>query len=182
MCFLALAVLTLLIASLVLLVRNRMVDHLINLPDEKEVVSIRAVAYLDKIGGTEPTPEFAVPRDYIPVILAVLKPATTYYRNGSSGFPPVCDLQIATNSQRLIEVRVEWSGQNLVRFTADGVHCRRSGPYCLRDGFGIDESLSLRALLEGIYFEQITHTKRKYLASVINDLEWSTGRRQLRNK
>jgi hypothetical protein len=53
----------------------------------------------------------------------------------------------------------------------------RSGPYCLRDDFGIDESARLLGLLLEIYREQSGHEKSKHLQWFVEDLEWSTGRR-----
>jgi hypothetical protein len=176
-CLLATAVLVVLFASLGQLIWNRNKPDEITLPDEREVVSIRAVAHGDLM-GMESTPEFAVPQEYIPVILGILNPAKTPAGVPESWFdPPFVDLQIAVRSGRVIKIQIGWSGQNPLCFIVDGVRCVRGGPYCLRNDLGIDETARLLGLLLEIYREQTGLERSERLSWYIEELEWSTGRR-----
>jgi hypothetical protein len=103
-CLLAAAMLMLSLVALGLRIWNRNKSSLINLPDQKEVVSIRAIAHGESY-GMKSTPEFEVPPEYFPVILGILNPAKTKADIHESNFdPPLGDLQIAVRSGRLIKV------------------------------------------------------------------------------
>jgi hypothetical protein len=101
----------------------------VNLPTEEEIDTISA--RLDDANDVirEPIPEFTIPRDHVPLILAALNPVE------KSDYPAVWDertlghLTITTKTGRQIHIAFCFAGHNPLCYSVDGVRCLRGGKY-----------------------------------------------------
>jgi hypothetical protein len=164
----------------------------VNLPlTQPQVVELPAIEEIQSVTGALEegsqfgvVPEFPIPPEYVPRILAALTPAHRHDYAASRDDPPLGRLEIVTRTGQRIRVRFGYSGKNPLCFTIDGVRCIRGGRYkpvqvapTRDEDVYTAECIDLECALWEIYWEQKSGKKREYLNQRLDDLERSAGQR-----
>jgi hypothetical protein len=179
----ALGVVTVITASWLLIVRRQ--PEVMALPEDAELEEVTALLY-ERDGWGSPVPEFALPRDYIPPVLAALRPAErNEYPHQWDEWCTVGRLRIRCQGGRVIEVTWPDSGKNCLCFQVDGQRCVRGGEYLptsivttaeRQEGIWSSECVLLANVVREGYQEAMTGERSSRARGYFEDLERSAGR------
>ena len=157
----------------------------VKLPEVAQIAKIRAKVHEQFQTGSrgEPgqIPEFDVPMEFVPVILAAMRPAERTNASPSLAyFSVIGNLTITTKSDQLFEVEIRDRGIYPLSMTINGIHCTRGGPF---QGFGppdignvhIDEGSQFCSFLGQIYRVHFEHADKEWLEYHAKNLRISRG-------
>ena len=153
--------------------------------NDSDVKNITAEVFKEDLimVGAPPT---EIPAEYVPKILAALRPIVTVPGRGGlwDDLHPLGKLVIRKQDGTQIEIAFRWCGQNRLGFEYNGVRCRRGGAYepiydmvheGHRLGYG-DESELLAHVITEIHHEAERGEKSRELPDLFQDLERSAGK------
>jgi hypothetical protein len=164
------------------LLRERGEPQTVYFPADEEVAEVTAsLTGTHKL--TSVVPEFTVPAEYVPRILAPFRPAKKHDYSAELDEFTMARLVIRTKAGQTITITVPNSDKNKLCYRLDGIRCVRGGQYGAvldsdqGDGLAIPESGFLSCSIAEMWNEQKSGEKSKQLQLYLEFLERSIGAR-----